>query len=123
MADWFHDVRHDLSCAKVISDSEVFPASELGRQRIWSNAEKLRIVEESYGGQRQGSVVARHHGISRALLTQRRKAYNLGVLEAVRVAVFHRWRADPMGRRCPVLRFGQLRLESGLRSYCPMGDG
>jgi transposase len=70
-----------MSCAKVVSDFEVFPAGELGRRRTWSTAEKLRIVEESYSGHRQGSVVARRHGISRSLLTQWRKAYHLGVFD------------------------------------------
>ncbi|MDA3887212.1 MAG: transposase [Allgaiera sp.] len=70
-----------MSCAKVISHFEVFPAGELGRRRTWSDAEKLGIVEESYRGHRQGSVVARRHGVSRALLTQWRKAYHLGILD------------------------------------------
>ncbi|HEY0214434.1 MAG TPA: transposase [Paenirhodobacter sp.] len=70
-----------MSCAKVISQFEVFPAGELGRRRTWSTAEKVRIVEESYRGHRQGSVVARRHGISRGLLTQWRKAYHLGLLD------------------------------------------
>lgn len=70
-----------MSCAKVISDFKVFPAGDLGRRRTWSTAEKRRIVEESYRGHRQGSVVARRHGISRGLLTQWRKAYHLGLLD------------------------------------------
>ena len=47
---------------------------DTGRRRRWSDAEKLRIVEESYRGHRQASATARRHGISRALL--------------------HRWRRD-----------------------------
>ena len=70
-----------MSCAKVISQFEVLPAGELGRRRKWTDAEKLRIVEESYRGHRQGSVVARRYGISRALLTQWRRAYHQGLLE------------------------------------------
>ena len=56
-----------MSCAKVISQFEVFAADDLGRRRTWTDAEKRRIVEESYRGQRQGSVVARRNGISRSL--------------------------------------------------------
>lgn len=70
-----------MSCAKVISQFEVFAADDLGRRRAWTDAEKLRIVEESYRGQRQGSAVARRNGISRSLLTQWRKACHLGLLQ------------------------------------------
>jgi transposase len=65
-----------MSCAKVISQFEIFAADDLGRRRNWTDAEKLRIVEESYRGQRQGSAVARRNGVSRSLLTQWRKAYH-----------------------------------------------
>lgn len=73
-----------MSCAKVVSQLEVFAAGELGRRRTWSDAEKIRIVEESYLGHRQGSVVARRHGISRALLTQWRRAWHKGLLDGGR---------------------------------------
>jgi len=73
-----------MSCAKVISHFEVFPAGELGRRRAWSDAEKIRIVEESYRGHRQGSVVARRYGISRPLLTQWRRAWRKGLLDGGR---------------------------------------
>jgi transposase len=75
-----------MSCAKVISHFEVFPAGEFGRRRAWSDAEKIRIVEESYRGHRQGSVVARQYGISRALLTQWRRAWRKGLLDCGRAA-------------------------------------
>ena len=45
------------------------------------NNRAVTIVEESYRGHRQGSAVARRHGISRALLTQWRRAYHKGLLE------------------------------------------
>ena len=73
-----------MSCAKVVSQFEVFAAGELGRRRSWTDAEKVRIVEESYRGHRQGSVVARRHGISRALLTQWRRAWHKGLLDGGR---------------------------------------
>lgn len=73
-----------MSCAKFISQIEVLPAGELGRRRAWSDAEKIRIVEESYRGHRQGSVVARRYGISRPLLTQWRRAYRKGLLDGGR---------------------------------------
>ncbi|PTR06507.1 IS66-like element accessory protein TnpA [Cereibacter azotoformans] len=75
-----------MSCAKVFSQFEVFAAGELGCRRSWTDAEKVRIVEESYRGHRQGSVVAHRHGISRALLTQWRRAYDLGQLDGAPTA-------------------------------------
>ena len=48
---------------------------ETGRRRRWSEAEKLRIVEESFSGPRQASATARRHGISNQLLFSWRKAY------------------------------------------------
>ena len=69
-----------MSCAKVVSEFEVLPAGELGRRRSWTDAEKLRIVEESFRGHRQGSATARRYGISRALLTQWRRAWRKGLL-------------------------------------------
>jgi len=69
-----------MSCAKVVSQFEVLPAGELGRRRSWTDAEKLRIVEESFLGHRQGSATARRYGISRALLTQWRRAWRKGLL-------------------------------------------
>lgn len=70
-----------MSRAKVISQIEVLPAGELGRRRGWTDAEKVRIVEESYRGHRQGSAVARKYRIARGLLTQWRRAYRKGLLE------------------------------------------
>ena len=75
-----------MSCSKVISQIEVLPAGALGRRRGWTDAEKVRIVEESYRGHRQGSAVARKYGIARGLLTQWRRAYRKGLLEGSPVA-------------------------------------
>src|ERR1700704_4265025 len=48
---------------------------DTGRRRRWSDAEKLRIVEESFSGPRLASATARRHGISNQLLFAWRKAY------------------------------------------------
>jgi transposase len=48
---------------------------DTGRRRRWSDAEKLRIVEESFSGPRLVSATARHHGISIQLLFSWRKAH------------------------------------------------
>ena len=64
-------------------DSAVFSRLEIvetGRRRRWSEAEKLRIVEESDAGRRQVSVTARRHGISRTLLMSWRRARDEGRL-------------------------------------------
>jgi transposase len=53
---------------------------DTGRRRRWSEAEKLRIVEESYSAPRQASATARRHGISNQLLFAWRKAYREGQL-------------------------------------------
>lgn len=53
---------------------------EMGRRRRWSDAEKLRIVQESLAGRRMVSATARQHGISRSLLTTWRRLYREGRL-------------------------------------------
>ncbi len=53
---------------------------ETGRRRRWSEAEKLRIVEESDIGHRQVSATARRNGISRTLLMSWRRARDEGRL-------------------------------------------
>jgi len=61
---------------------------ETGRRRRWSDAEKLRIVEESFSGPRLVSATARHHGISQQLLFSWRKAYREGRLGGCQVDGF-----------------------------------
>jgi transposase len=64
-------------------DSAVFSRLEIvetGRRRRWSEAEKLRIVEESDAGRRQVSATARRNGISRTLLMSWRRARDEGRL-------------------------------------------
>ena len=62
------------------SQIEVLSAADAARRRHWSDAEKLRIVEESFVGHRQVSATARRHGISRSLLTVWRRQYRSGEL-------------------------------------------
>ena len=50
---------------------------ETGRRRRWTEDEKLRIVAESLSGSRQVSSTARRHGISRSLLTTRRRQFRV----------------------------------------------
>ena len=75
-----------MACSKVISDFEGFSADDLGRLRDRSGAEKVRIVEESFCGYRQGSTTARRYGLLRSLLTQWRNEYRVGLLGCVALA-------------------------------------
>jgi transposase len=70
-----------MACSTVISDFEVLSADETGRRRDRSDAEKIRIVEESFRGHRQGSATARRYGLSRSLLTRWRKEHREGLLD------------------------------------------
>lgn len=67
---------------------EVLSAADGARRRHWSDADKLRIVEESFVGSRQASATARRHGISRSLLTTWRRQYRDGELGAWRPPMF-----------------------------------
>lgn len=71
-----------MVCASVVSPIEIFAADEVGRRRHWSDEDKLRIVEESLRGYRQGSATARRYGISRSLLSIWRREYRVGTLGA-----------------------------------------
>jgi transposase len=68
-----------MACASVVSPIEIFAADEVGRRRHWSDTDKVRIVEESLRGHRQGSATARRYGISRSLLTIWRRDYRAGL--------------------------------------------
>lgn len=77
-----------MACAKVISAVEVLDVGDTARRRHWDDAEKIRIVEESLRGHRQGSATARRYGISRSLLTVWRRQYRDGLLSAALSAAF-----------------------------------
>lgn len=53
---------------------------DTGRRRRWSDAAKLRVVEESLVEPRVASATARRHGISNQLMFAWRKAYREGRL-------------------------------------------
>ncbi|MFG1466025.1 transposase [Xanthobacter sp. DSM 24535] len=67
----------------ILTDSHPVSRLEIvdtGRRRRWSDAEKLRIVEESFSGPRLSSATARRHGLSNQQLFAWRKAYREGCL-------------------------------------------
>ena len=74
-----------LTDSRQVSRLEVV---ETGRRRRWSDAEKLRIFEESFSGPRVASATARHHGVSKQLLFSWRKAYREGQLGGCQVDGF-----------------------------------
>jgi len=51
------------------------------RRGRFSDAERVRIVEESLAGQGLVSATARRHGVSRSLLTRWRRLYRKGCLD------------------------------------------
>lgn len=67
---------------------EVLSAADGERRRYWSDDDRLRIVEESFIGQRQAAATARRHGICRSLLTTWRRQYRNGELGSSRPVSF-----------------------------------
>ena len=63
-----------------ISQVEVLSVTDTGRRRRWTDAEKVRIVEESYAAPRMAAATARHYEISRSLLTRWRRLARDGLL-------------------------------------------
>ncbi|PHP29536.1 IS66-like element accessory protein TnpA [Limimaricola cinnabarinus] len=63
-----------------ISQIEVLSVTDTGRRRRWTEAEKVRIVEESYAAPRMASATARRYEISRSLLTRWRREAREGLL-------------------------------------------
>ena len=67
---------------KFRSQIEVLSVVDKGRRREWTDAEKVRVVEESLRGYRQCAATARRYEISRALLTRWRREFRSGHLVA-----------------------------------------
>ena len=88
---------------------------ETGRRRRWSEAEKLRIVEESFSGARQASATARRHKIAVAQLFAWRKAYREGRLGDVGGLVPAQVIPDAPGSRASGNGRIEIFLESGQR--------
>lgn len=61
-------------------ETEVLCAADAPRRWHWSDADKIRIVEESFVGHRQVTATARRHDVSRSLLTTWRRQYRDGRL-------------------------------------------
>jgi transposase len=69
-----------MSCLSNFPNVEVLSPEDMPRRRHRSDEAKLRIVEESFEGVRQGSATARRYGVSGSLLSLWRRAYREGTL-------------------------------------------
>ena len=68
----------------IMSQVEVLSITDTGRRRRWTDAEKLRIVEESYAAPRMVAATARRYEISRSLLTRWRREAREGLMSGNR---------------------------------------
>ena len=59
---------------------EILSVTDTGRRRRWTDAEKVRIVEESFGPHGSVAETARRHDLGRTLLVRWRRQYRSGVL-------------------------------------------
>jgi transposase len=105
----------DLRCEPEI---EVLSAADAARRRHWRDADRLRIVEESFAGHRQASATARRHGISRSLLTVWRRQYRNGDLGSEGAPVFIplTLSAEAPAARTPLPSNPEVRVEIVLRN-------
>lgn len=83
---------------------EILSAADVGRRRGWSDEDKVRIVEESLRGSRQGAPTARRHGISRSLLTRWRREFREGLLRSESLLGFTPLQIAPEGSRSALAR-------------------
>ena len=59
---------------------EILSVTDTGRRRRWTEAQKVRIVEESFGPRGSMAETARRHDIGRTLLVRWRRQYRNGEL-------------------------------------------
>ena len=59
---------------------EILSVTDTGRRRRWTDAQKVRIVEESFGPRGSVADTARRHDVGRTLLVRWRRQYRNGVL-------------------------------------------
>ena len=61
---------------------EILSVTDTGRRRRWTDAQKVRIVEESFGPRGSMAETARRHDIGRTLLVRWRRQYRNGELSS-----------------------------------------
>jgi len=59
---------------------EILSGTDTGRRRRWTDAQKVRIVDESFGQRESMSQTARRHDIARTLMVRWRRQYRDGEL-------------------------------------------
>jgi len=59
---------------------EILSVTDTGRRRRWTVAQKVRIVEESFGPRGSMAETARRHDVGRTLLVRWRRQYRNGEL-------------------------------------------
>lgn len=59
---------------------EILSVSDTGRRRRWTDVEKVRIVEESFGAPGRVAETARRYDLGRSLLVRWRRQYRDGEL-------------------------------------------
>jgi transposase len=59
---------------------EILSVTDTGRRRRWTDAQKVRIVEESFGPPGSMAETARRHDVGRTLLVRWRRQYRNGEL-------------------------------------------
>ncbi|MGL4441401.1 MAG: IS66-like element accessory protein TnpA [Bosea sp. (in: a-proteobacteria)] len=59
---------------------EILSVTDTGRRRRWTDVQKVRIVEESFGPRGSMAETARRHDIGRTLLVRWRRQYRNGEL-------------------------------------------
>ena len=64
---------------------EILSVIDTGRRRRWTDAEKVRIVEESLGERGRVAETARRHDVGRTLLVRWRRQYREGQLTGGRL--------------------------------------
>jgi transposase len=69
-----------LSLSRYRPQVEILSVTDTGRRRRWTDAQKVRIVEESFGQRGSMSETARRHDIGRTLLVRWRRQYRDGEL-------------------------------------------
>jgi transposase len=59
---------------------EILSVTDTGRRRRWTDTQKVRIIEESFGPRGSLAETARRHDIGRTLLVRWRRQYRNGEL-------------------------------------------
>ncbi|WP_260008552.1 transposase [Leisingera sp. M527] len=98
---------------------EVLTAADTPRRRHWSDANKIRIVEERFVGHRQVGATARRHGVSRSLLTIWRQQYRQVPVDAFAWDARANTSRTAWSRRFPT----RDRAEERAPSPCPLHRG